>query len=235
MTRLAALVFWAFSTVSSLLALVYLAGFIHNRYSFNSIDSGLQIPTGEALAVNVALLALFGFQHSGMARRWFKRFVPAPIERSVYLTATAGVLAFLFFRWEPMPRTVWLVSVRWPFSIAIALSAALVAWSTISQGVLHFFGFHQVWAYVRGRTYSQPEFKSTGPYRYSRHPLMVGTVVFIWATHHMTQGHLVFSLVLTLYILLAVRWEERDLERVHGDAYRGYRRRVSAIVPLKTG
>src|ERR1700752_4154478 len=99
LVRLASLFFWAFSSLSSLLALVYLAGFVQNRYAFNSIDSGVQIPPGEAVVVDLCLLALFGFQHSGMARRWFKRIAPWPIERPVYLLATAVVLAVLFFRW----------------------------------------------------------------------------------------------------------------------------------------
>jgi protein-S-isoprenylcysteine O-methyltransferase Ste14 len=102
-----ALAFWAVSFLLSLLALLYLVGFVLNRYTFSSIDSGLQIPTREAIVVNLILLALFGLQHSGMARRWFKRFVPWPIERSVYLLATSFILLALFIKWEPMPKSVW--------------------------------------------------------------------------------------------------------------------------------
>ncbi len=220
---LLALAFCALSALSALLSLLYLAGFVQNKYSPSSIDSGLQIPAGEALVVNLGLLALFGLQHSGMARRWFKRFVPKPIERSFYLLATSVVLAVLFVRWEPMPNPVWLVGTRWPFQILAALGAAMVVWSALWQGALHFFGFHQVWCYVRGRDYAPPAFKATGLYRYTRHPMMMGTLLFIWSTYDMTQGHLLFSAVLTLYVMLAVRWEERDLERAHGGAYRQYR------------
>jgi methanethiol S-methyltransferase len=56
----------------------------------------------------------------------------------------------------------------------------------------------------------------------------------MWATHDMTQGHLLFAAVMTAYVLVAVRWEEKDLARVHGEAYSEYRRRVSAILPFKT-
>ena len=75
-------------------------------------------------------------------------------------------------------------------------------------------------------TSPQPAFQAPGLYSYSRHPMMIGTLIFVWATPDMTQGHALFAAVMTLYVLLAVRWEERDLERTHGDAYRAYRLRV---------
>ena len=224
--------FWAFSFLTSIGTLLYLAGFVHNRYSFNTIDSGLQIPTREAIVVNLALLALFGLQHSGMARRRFKRFVPAPLERAVYLLATSLALAILFVRWEPMPDPVWFFNTKWPFRILLALSAIIVTWAAASQGALHFFGFHPIWAWVRGRASSAPAFKAPGLYRYTRHPMMIGTLLFLWATPDLTQGHALFSAVMTAYVLLAVRWEERDLEQTHGDAYRDYRRRVTRYLRL---
>jgi protein-S-isoprenylcysteine O-methyltransferase Ste14 len=208
--RLMALAFWAVSFLLSLLALLYLVGFVLNRYTFSSIDSGLQIPTREAIVVNLILLALFGLQHSGMARRWFKRFVPWPIERSVYLLATSFILLALFIKWEPMPKSVWFLRTAWPFQFLHSLAGALVIWATVAQGALHFFGFQQVWAYVRGRTYSRQAFVATGPYRYTRHPQMIGTLTFFWATPDMTEGHLLFAAVMTVYVLMAVRWEERD-------------------------
>jgi protein-S-isoprenylcysteine O-methyltransferase Ste14 len=111
-----------------------------------------------------------------MARRWFKRFVPWPIERSVYLLATSFILLALFIKWEPMPKSVWFLRTAWPFQFLHSLAGALVIWATVAQGALHFFGFQQVWAYVRGRTYSRQAFVATGPYRYTRHPQMIGTL-----------------------------------------------------------
>lgn len=228
--RVWALGFWAFSSGASLLALIYLAGFVQNRYVFSTIDSGLQIPTHEAVLVNLALLGLFGLQHSGMARRAFKRLLPEPLERSVYLLATSAVLAIIFFKWEPMPETIWFTQTRRPFQALSLFGAFMVVWSALSQGALHFFGFHQTWAYMHGRPYLPPPFKATGFYRYSRHPMMIGTLLFLWSTNDMTQGHLLFASVMTSYVVLAVRWEERDLERLHGAAYTGYRDRVRRFI-----
>ncbi len=48
----------------------------------------------------------------------------------------------------------------------------------------------------------------------------------------MTQGHLLFALVTTAYILIAIQIEERTLLAIHGEEYQRYRERVSMIVPM---
>ena len=47
----------------------------------------------------------------------------------------------------------------------------------------------------------------------------------------MTVAHLVFALTTTLYIVLAIQFEERDLAHEHGAAYLEYRRRMPMLLP----
>ena len=93
------------------------------------------------------------------------------------------------------------------------------------------FGMRQVWLYLQGRPYEPLSFSTPGLYRYVRHPLYVGWLMTFWAAPTMTAAHLVFALVTTMYILLAIRWEERDLTQVHGKTYAAYRKRVPMLIP----
>jgi protein-S-isoprenylcysteine O-methyltransferase Ste14 len=47
----------------------------------------------------------------------------------------------------------------------------------------------------------------------------------------MTSAHLVFALITTIYILMAIQWEEKDLVDSHGKAYEEYRRQVPMLIP----
>ena len=67
--------------------------------------------TGEALAIDLGLLALFAVQHSGMARpafkRWWTKFVPEAAERSTYVLMSSLLLVGLFVLWQPIGGVVW--------------------------------------------------------------------------------------------------------------------------------
>jgi len=95
------------------------------------------------------------------------------------------------------------------------------------------FGLRQVYLKFKDREYANLGFKTPWLYRYVRHPIMTGFIIAFWASPHMTVGHLLFAVVTTLYILVALQFEEHDLIKYFGEEYRNYKKRVSMLFPIK--
>jgi len=217
---------------------LYAIGFVANVGVPTSLDSGASGPFWLALLVNLGLLTVFALQHSIMARPAFKRawtrIVPEPAERSTYVLFSSVALILLFWLWQPMGGVVWEVTSPTVRALLQGLCAAgflTVLVSTFLINHFDLFGLRQVWLYLRGRPYTHLPFGTPGPYRLVRHPLYVGWLLAFWAAPTMTVAHLVFTLMTTGYILVAIQLEEADLVQAHGESYRSYRRKVGMLTP----
>ena len=217
----------------------YLVGFVGNFPGLPiTVDRGPEAPVARAVVTDLALIALFGLQHSVMARKGFKaawtRIVPAPIERSLYCLASALALAVMYLFWLPIPQVIW--DVRGS-GLGMALWAMFGAGWTIlfiSTWLLnHFelFGLAQAWRNFSGAAEPADDFKTPGFYRYVRHPIYTGFFLAFWAAPTMSLGHLVLAAGMTAYILIGISYEERDLIARFGNRYAEYRAKVGMLIP----
>ena len=218
---------------------LYAVGFVMGLVVPKHIDSGPAAPFATALAIDLALLGLFAVQHSGMARpgfkRWWTRFVPAPVERSTYVLLSSVALIVLFRFWQPLPQPLWHVdgdAARVALHGVSALGWLLVLTGTFLINHFELFGLRQVWRLGQGHPSRDEPFVVRAAYRVVRHPIMLGFLIAFWATPTMSVGHLLFALATTAYIVIAVKFlEERDLVATFGDTYRDYQRQVPMLLP----
>ena len=219
---------------------LYLIGFVGDFPQLpRTVDQGgPQAGLGMALAVDVALIALFGLQHSVMARRGFKaawtRVVPEPVERSIYVLLASAALIVMYMFWHPIPGQVW--NITNPAGVAAMTVLFFLGWIVVLVStflISHFelFGLNQVWRHSRGTSAAPPAFREPFFYRAVRHPLYAGFILAFWATPEMTVGHIVLAAGMTFYILIAIRYEERDLVHMFGEDYVAYRGRAGMLMP----
>ncbi len=237
MARILTLTYGALSYVIFFGTFLYAIGFIGNLWVPKSLDSGPTDPWPAALGIDLALLSLFAVQHSVMARPGFKRLltrlVPQAIERSTYVLASSLALLLLFWQWRPLGGVVWDVQHELGRALLYAgfgFGWLLVLVSTFVINHFDLFGLRQTWRAFRGRPQAPLPFVTPLLYRVVRHPLYVGWFFAFWCTPAMTVTHLLFAVMTTAYILVAIQLEERDLMRAHPQ-YVEYRRRVPMLIP----
>lgn len=188
--------------------------------------------------IDIALVSLFGLQHSIMARGWFKNWLtgwlsPAA-ERSTYVLMTSLIFILIFWLWQPLPGTVWDASGTWgaPLLWAVfTLGWLVVLTSTFAVNHFDLFGLRQIWLNWNKKPYTEPPFKENPYYKLARHPMMLGIVIAFWAIPVMTVGHLLFAITTTVYIFIGIHFEERGLAARFGDEYRNYQRQVPMLLP----
>ncbi|MBT8421659.1 MAG: isoprenylcysteine carboxylmethyltransferase family protein, partial [Gammaproteobacteria bacterium] len=218
MGRFFGLLYGGICYVITLFTLVYMFFFLTNVWVLKGVDDGEVIPIPQAVMINIGLILLFGLQHSIMARPGFKkiwtRVIPKTYERSTYVLASSLVLAFVFWQWQPIQVWLWGTSSALGYSILYGLfmlGTIIVLASTFMTDHFDLFGVRQVWLNLWGRPYTHQPFQARWFYRFMRHPLYFGLLLMLWSTPRMSYGHALFSLGMTMYILIGVRYEERDL------------------------
>src|SRR6476620_1065608 len=202
MSRAAALLFAIVCYAIFFATFLYLIVFVGDfTFAYLTVDSGPAACPPVAAVIDLLLISLFGLQHSVMARQGFKRWwlniIAPPIERSIYVLSASIMLMILFLCWRPIDSIVWNVSN--PTLVSLIWLLFWAGWATVLISTFlinHFelFGLQQAWFFLA-----------------------------FWAAPEMTAGHLLLAAGLSIYMLIAIRYEETDLVHLFGKDYELYR------------
>src|SRR5262249_29853798 len=178
-----------------------------------------------AIVIDGLMLSIFAFHHSAFAREPIKRrvasLVPTRLLRSVYVWIASSLLILMYALWQPVGGTIYRV-VGWPawiFAIVQLTGVLLIARSAGAIDPLELAG-------IRNSKTTDVELQTSGVYGIVRHPLYFGWVLCVFGAAHMTGDRLTFAVLTTTYLVIAMPWEERALEREFGQKYRLYKQAV---------
>src|SRR5258708_5459250 len=237
MKRILLVAYGAAGYLVFLFTFLYMIAFVGNLPVPKTIDSGAAGPSLPAVFVDLGLIAVFGVQHSLMARARAKhgltRLIPAAAERSTYVVLS--ILLLLAWLWRPLPGAVW--DVRSEFAGMILLPLFWLGWLIVlvsSFLINHFelFGLQQVFFNLASKLPAPPRFQTPWFYKLVRHPMMLGLLVAFWAAPRLSLGHLMFAAGMTVYILVGIYFGERDLLRYLGSGYSAYQRQTPMLLHL---
>lgn len=230
-----------YGTVSYLLffvVFVYFIGFVGDIFLPITVSTEMEVYSDNALMINIGLILMWGVQHSVMARGWFKDMivsvVPHHVERSTYVLVSDITLAIFMYYWQPMEGIVWQVEDSMTVTVLWSLFAfgwVLLFAATFLTNHFDLFGLRQTWLYFVKKTYTDVTFAEKLVYRWIRHPMMLGFMIAFWALPTMTVGHLVFSIGMSVYVLIGIHFEEKGLAKSLGPTYMDYQKRTSKIIP----
>ena len=207
--------------------MLFAASLLYFLFSY-SITFG-EIVAGEpdwhAVVTDVALFSVFALHHSIFARNAVREFVrsqiPPQLERSAYVWVASLMLIGVCAAWRTIPGMVWQLGTPWTWVLVVVQLAAV--WLTLRSAAvidgLELAGVRQVSA-------PKWEFKTTGPYGWVRHPIYLGWILLVFSVGTMTMTRLAFAVISSVYLLIAIPFEERTLRVNSGGAYDDYMRRV---------
>ena len=177
-----------------------------------------------AVAINVLLVTVFAAHHSVFARDPVKaavaRVVPERLLRSFYVWAASGLFIIVCGWWMPVGGELYRTT----------------GWRAAIHAGVQLYGVWLIAQAVRGidplelagirRERERGPLQIAGPYALVRHPLYFGWLLAVLGSAHMTGDRFAFGVITTMYLVVAIPWEERSLVRSFGDEYARYQRAV---------
>lgn len=193
----------------------------------------------------VFLFALFAALHSILASLEFKTFIKKklngimPYYRLIY--NIISVISFgMFLYFSPKPFHI-VYEIPYPYDLLIfsfqILSLVGFLYTLKFTDLKEFIGIKQI-KRALDKDYNEEydekfQFRNEGPYKISRHPIYLFSILFLAFRPYMTLFYLTLLILFIVYFYIGSFFEERKLERILGEEYTKYKKNVSRIFPIK--
>jgi methanethiol S-methyltransferase len=187
------------------------------------------VPVAAAIAWNAASFTLFAVHHSAMARTgakaWIARTLPAALERSAYVWVASALLIGVCLFWRRVPGLLYQMPApaAWLGTAVQVLGLVFTVGGARVLDALDLAGIRQT---LSPRPGAAAAIRVVWPFTVVRHPIYLGWALVVFGTPTMTLDRLVWAIVTTGYLVIAIPWEERSLSASAGPAYRTYQQQV---------
>jgi protein-S-isoprenylcysteine O-methyltransferase Ste14 len=172
----------------------------------------------------------YGAVHSILASNACKNFIGLKvpfIARHYRLLYTLVIMAILF--WETPRFLIWKQSLLYQIpGIFLIIAGIIIMGISVRKYFSTIKNIHDL-IYDN----SIPILFQKGLHSYVRHPLYLGTFLLIWGFFILFPygSLLVTNVIITLYTILGIRFEEKKLMMVFGEKYSRYKQEVPMLLP----
>jgi protein-S-isoprenylcysteine O-methyltransferase Ste14 len=221
----------AFAWTGALLFAASMSWFFFSYF----VRFGRPAPAGSVLhpiGFDLFLFTVFAAHHSLLARsggkHWLQQHVSLPVERSLYTWVASLLFILVCWLWQPVPGVLYSIPLPWSLIgyAAQASGIALTIAGAAAVDALDLAGVRPTLLAHHGRPAPHVPLKTTGVFGLVRHPLYLAWALMVCGSPTMTGTRAVFAVISTLYLAVAIPWEERSLVHVFGVEYEKYRKKV---------
>jgi methanethiol S-methyltransferase len=146
---------------------------------------------------------------------------------SIFATVTLILLLYFQYSFESplLIRSVW---IKYFAILFLILPGLMIMFISIKKYFMLLSGVRSIFTPVPAS-----ELKVNGIHRFVRHPLYSGTILFVWGLFFVFPflNNIIAAVLLTLYVLVGISFEEKKLIKEFGKEYEGYIQKVPMLIP----
>ena len=217
-----------YASYAAFLIFLYAGSLDWIRLDLSEVEKGI---------LNAILCLLFFFQHSGMIRRSFRRwlanFIPAHYQGAIYTLGSGACLLIAVAFWQESDTILFEANglIRGLLRGFFVLSTLGMAWGLLALRSVDIIGLSPILKRSNGKSIHINHLIIRGPYRWVRHPLYLFMIILFWSAPRLTMDRLLFNTLWTIWVVAATVLEERDLAVDFVGSYRDYQLKVPMLIP----